>query len=106
MVEELKVAVEVEREDNGWISKESLSKAIISVMGEDSEIAGLVKYNHAKLKEELTSEGMQERYLGTFIQNLQGLLDWLSATYELNYLKICTKKSSKGFQLRKDLIVL
>uniref|UniRef100_A0A7N2LFR1 Uncharacterized protein n=1 Tax=Quercus lobata TaxID=97700 RepID=A0A7N2LFR1_QUELO len=75
MVEELKVAVEVEREDNGWISKESLSKAIISVMDEDSEIAGLVKYNHAKLKEELTSEGMQERYLDTFIQNLQGLLD-------------------------------
>ena len=75
MVEELKVAVEVEREDNGWISKESLSKAIISVMDEDSEIAGLVKYNHAKLKEELTSEGMQERYLDTFIQNLQGLMD-------------------------------
>ncbi|XP_030966899.1 UDP-glycosyltransferase 79B2-like [Quercus lobata] len=75
MVEELKVAVEVEREDNGWISKESLSKAIISVMDKDSEIAGLVKYNHAKLKEELTSEGMQERYLDTFIQNLQGLLD-------------------------------
>ncbi|XP_030966894.1 UDP-glycosyltransferase 79B9-like [Quercus lobata] len=75
MVEELKVAVEVEREDNGWISKESLSKAIVSVMDEDSEIAGLVKYNHAKLKEELTSEGMQERYLDTFIQNLQGLMD-------------------------------
>ncbi|XP_030961753.1 UDP-glycosyltransferase 79B2-like [Quercus lobata] len=75
MVEELKVAVEVEREDNGRISKESLSKAIISVMDEDSEIAGLVKYNHAKLKEELTSEGMQERYLDTFIQNLQGLKD-------------------------------
>ena len=75
MVEQLKVAVEVEREDSGWISKESLSKAIISVMDEDSEIAGLVKYNHAKLKEELTSEGMQERYLDTFIQNLQGLMD-------------------------------
>ena len=45
MVEQLKVAVEVEREVSGWISKESLSKAIISVMDEDSEIAGLVKYN-------------------------------------------------------------
>ncbi|KAL0008043.1 hypothetical protein SO802_009545 [Lithocarpus litseifolius] len=75
IVEELKVAVEVEREDNGWTSKESLSKAIISVMDKDSEIAGLVKYNYAKLKEVLTSEGMQERYLDTFIQNLQGLLD-------------------------------
>ncbi|KAM4110717.1 hypothetical protein ACJW30_05G013100 [Castanea mollissima] len=75
MVEQLKVAVEVEREANGWISKESISKAIISVMDEDSEISGLVKYNHAKLKEELTSKGMQERYLDTFIQNLQGLMD-------------------------------
>ena len=75
IVEELKVAVEVEREDNGWISKESLSEAIISVMDKESEVGGLVKYNHAKLKEVLTSEGVQERYLDTFIQNLQGLLD-------------------------------
>ncbi|GMY19382.1 UDP-glycosyltransferase 79B9-like [Fagus crenata] len=75
IVEELKVAVEVEREDNGWISKERLSEAIISVMDKDSEVGGLVKYNHAKLKEVLTSEGVQERYLDTFIQNLQGLLD-------------------------------
>ena len=76
MVEELKVAVEVEREDNGWISKESLSHSIISVMDKDSEVAGLVKYNHAKLKEVLTTEGLQERYLHNFIQSLQGLLDW------------------------------
>ena len=75
MVEELKVAVEVEREDNGWISKESLSHSIISVMDKDSEVAGLVKYNHAKLKEVLTTEGLQERYLHNFIQTLQGLLD-------------------------------
>jgi anthocyanidin 3-O-glucoside 2'''-O-xylosyltransferase len=75
IVEELKVAVEVEREDNGWISKERLSEAIISVMDKDSEVGGLVKYNHAKLKEVLTSEGMQERYVDTFIQSLQSLLD-------------------------------
>ncbi|GMY19381.1 UDP-glycosyltransferase 79B9-like [Fagus crenata] len=75
IVEELKVAVEVEREDNGWISKERLSEAIISVMDKDSEVGGLVKYNHAKLKEVLTSEGMQEKYVDTFIQSLQSLLD-------------------------------
>ena len=78
MVEELKVAVEVERKDNGWISKESLSEAIISVMDKDSsEVAGMVKHNHAKSKEVITREGMQERYLDTFIQSLQGLLDRL-----------------------------
>ncbi|KAM4079926.1 hypothetical protein ACB094_09G152400 [Castanea mollissima] len=76
MVEELKVAVEVERKDNGWISKESLSEAIISVMDKDTgEVAGMVKHNHAKLKEVITREGMQERYLDTFIQSLKGLLD-------------------------------
>ena len=74
-MEELKVAVEVEREDNRWISKESLSEAIISVMDKESEVGRLVKYNHAKLKEILTSEGMQERYVDTFIQSLQSLLD-------------------------------
>nr|XP_023914402.1 UDP-glycosyltransferase 79B2-like [Quercus suber] len=63
MVEELKVAVEVEREDNGCISKQSLSEAIISVM--DNEVAGIVKHNHAKLKEVITSQGMQESYLDT-----------------------------------------
>ena len=48
MVEELKVAVKVEREDNGWIAKESLCKAIISAVDKNSEVAGLVKHNHAK----------------------------------------------------------
>uniref|UniRef100_A0A2N9EYA4 Glycosyltransferase n=1 Tax=Fagus sylvatica TaxID=28930 RepID=A0A2N9EYA4_FAGSY len=75
IVEELKVAVEVEREDNRWISKESLSEAIISVMDKESEVGGLVKYNHAKFKEALTGEGVQERYLDTFIQSLQSHLD-------------------------------
>ncbi|KAK7817968.1 udp-glycosyltransferase 79b11 [Quercus suber] len=56
MVEELNVAVEVEREDNGWISKESLSHSIISVMDKDSEVARFMKYNHAKLKEVPTNE--------------------------------------------------
>lgn len=75
MVEELKVAVEVERENNGWIAQESLSKAIISAMDKNSEVVGLVKHNHAKLKEVITSQGTQERYLDTFIQSLQDLLD-------------------------------
>ncbi|KAL4607500.1 hypothetical protein ACB092_09G178900 [Castanea dentata] len=75
MVEELKVSVEVEREANGWISKQSLSEAIISVMDNNSEVVGTVKHNHAKLKEVIINESMQERYLDTFIQSLQGILD-------------------------------
>ncbi|CBI20247.3 unnamed protein product, partial [Vitis vinifera] len=50
LAEELKVAVEVEREENGLFSKESLCDAIKSVMDENSEVGGLVKKNHAKWK--------------------------------------------------------
>ncbi|WRX28080.1 hypothetical protein QQP08_020567 [Theobroma cacao] len=39
MVEELEVAVEVEKGENGEISKENLSKAIKLVMDKDNEIA-------------------------------------------------------------------
>ncbi|KAJ9182964.1 hypothetical protein P3X46_006891 [Hevea brasiliensis] len=48
MVEELKVAIEVKKGENGWISKESLSNAIQSVMSSNSEVGTMVKSNHAK----------------------------------------------------------
>ncbi|KAF2286091.1 hypothetical protein GH714_010275 [Hevea brasiliensis] len=48
MVEELKVAIEVKKGENGWISKESLSNAIQSVMSSNSEVGVMVKSNHAK----------------------------------------------------------
>ena len=54
MVEELKVAIEVEREENRWICKQNLSKSIKLVMDKDNEMAGLLKRNHAKLKKVLT----------------------------------------------------
>ena len=54
MVEELKVAIEVEREENRWICKQNLSKSIKLVMDEDNEMADLLKRNHAKLKKVLT----------------------------------------------------
>ncbi|XVF78670.1 hypothetical protein PTKIN_Ptkin14bG0154100 [Pterospermum kingtungense] len=74
MVEELKVAVEVERGKNRQISKHSLSEAIKSVMDKDSEKAVLLKRNHAKLKETLSNRDLQEQYTNNFIQDLQGLI--------------------------------
>ncbi|KAJ8427986.1 hypothetical protein Cgig2_012074 [Carnegiea gigantea] len=48
MAAQMKVAVEVEkREEDGWVSKESLCKAIKAVMDEESEVGCLVKRNHA-----------------------------------------------------------
>ncbi|XP_056167961.1 anthocyanidin 3-O-glucoside 2'''-O-xylosyltransferase-like [Syzygium oleosum] len=73
LAEELKVGVEVEREESGWFSKESLCRAIKSVMDEKSEVGQLVKKNHAKWREALVSPNFISGYIDRFIQNLQEL---------------------------------
>lgn len=73
LVNELKVAVEVEREANRWFSKESLSKAIRSVMDKESEVGVMVKKNHAKWTETLSSPGYMSGYVDRFVQSLKDL---------------------------------
>ncbi|CBI20243.3 unnamed protein product, partial [Vitis vinifera] len=75
LAEVLKVAVEIEKEENGWFSKKSLCRAVRSVMDEESEVGGLVRKNHAKWKETLTSQGFMSNYIENFVQQLQQLLD-------------------------------
>ncbi|XWS10052.1 hypothetical protein CRYUN_Cryun39dG0042700 [Craigia yunnanensis] len=74
LVEELNVAIEVERGKNRQISKDSLSKAIKLVMDKDNEMADLCKRNHAKLKKVLSNQDLQEEYINNFIQGLQDLI--------------------------------
>ncbi|XVF78676.1 hypothetical protein PTKIN_Ptkin14bG0154700 [Pterospermum kingtungense] len=74
MVEKFQVAVEVERGQNRKIPKENLSKALKLVMDKDSEKACLLKKNHAKLKQTLSNEVLQEEYVNDFIQGLQLLI--------------------------------
>ena len=74
LVEEMKVAVEVEREEYGWFSRKSLSKAIKSVMDKDNEVGIMVKKNHAKWKEILASPNFMSGYMDKFVQNLQDLV--------------------------------
>ncbi|WCJ17790.1 UDP-Glycosyltransferase superfamily protein [Euphorbia peplus] len=73
MVEELKVAIEVKKEENGWISKESLSNAIISMMSLESEVGLKIKSNHAKWRKFILDKDKQETYIDTFIKNLHDL---------------------------------
>ncbi|KAL3503170.1 hypothetical protein ACH5RR_037619 [Cinchona calisaya] len=74
LAEELKVAVEVERDENStWLSKESLCRAIKSVIDKDSEVGCMVKENHAKWKQILASPNFMEDYIEKFIQDLQEL---------------------------------
>ena len=75
MADELKVAVEVEKEENGLFSKERLYEAIKTMMDEESEIGGLVKKNHAKWKETLVSPRFMSNHIDNFAGQLQDLLD-------------------------------
>lgn len=75
LAEELKVAVEVEREENRWFSKESLSKAIKSVMDYDSEVGNMVRENHAKWRDLLGKPGFISGYMDRFVQNLDELVN-------------------------------
>ncbi|XP_027063656.1 anthocyanidin 3-O-glucoside 2'''-O-xylosyltransferase-like [Coffea arabica] len=74
LAEELKVAVEVERDNKStWFSRESLCRAIKSAMDRDSEVGGLIRENHAKWKEVLASPTFMGGCIEKFIQDLQEL---------------------------------
>ncbi|KAJ0046559.1 hypothetical protein Pint_04653 [Pistacia integerrima] len=75
MAEELKVGVEVEREENGWFSKENLCKAIMSVMEKDSEVGNLVRKNHAKWKNSLVNPEFMKGYTDKFAKDIQELVN-------------------------------
>ncbi|KAL6999570.1 UDP-glycosyltransferase [Sarracenia purpurea var. burkii] len=71
LTEELKVAVEVEREEGGGgFSKERLCMAVKSVMDKESEVGGLVKENHSRWRETLMSQGLMSGYIDEFIHKL------------------------------------
>ncbi|KAL2326762.1 hypothetical protein Fmac_020189 [Flemingia macrophylla] len=73
LVEELGVAVEVERGENGWVSKEELSKAIKLMMDGDCEVGAKVKRNHIMWKESVGSSNLMNGYIDRFVQNLQDI---------------------------------
>lgn len=73
LAQELKVGVEVKREEDneGWFTKESVKEAIDLVMVNGSEVGEMVKSNHAKWKGILTKPGFMEGYIENFVKNLQ-----------------------------------
>ncbi|KAH0719771.1 hypothetical protein KY284_004801 [Solanum tuberosum] len=70
LANELKVALEVERDENGWFTKENLCNIIKSVMDEGSE---LIKKKHVKWKETLTRPGFMSGYIEEFINDLHNI---------------------------------
>lgn len=74
MEQHLKVGVQVEKDENNLFTKENLCKAVKCVMDKESQIGCLVKENHRKWKELLSSRGFMSNYIDNFIQDLHGLL--------------------------------
>lgn len=74
LVEELAVAVEVEKAEKGWVSKEKLSEAVKKVMDEGSEVGRKVRKNHEKWRSVLASSGFMDAYIDGFVNNLRELL--------------------------------
>ncbi|OVA09362.1 UDP-glucuronosyl/UDP-glucosyltransferase [Macleaya cordata] len=71
----LKVAVEVERrEEDGWFTRESVCSAVKAVMDEESQIAAELKANHCKLRELLSTDGLESSYMDNFIKKLQDVM--------------------------------
>ncbi|TYK11251.1 UDP-glycosyltransferase 79B6-like [Cucumis melo var. makuwa] len=76
LAQELKVGVEVKREEDGSFTRQSVRQAIELVMVDDnnnngSGIGEMVKKNHAKWKHLLTKPGFLETYIDNFVKNLQ-----------------------------------
>ncbi|XP_021735841.1 UDP-glycosyltransferase 79B30-like [Chenopodium quinoa] len=72
---EWKVGVEVEkRKNDGLFTKEAVHKAVSLVMEEDSEVGRDVRANHAKWREFILTEGLEDSYISSFIMSLQQLI--------------------------------
>ncbi|CAA2986812.1 anthocyanidin 3-O-glucoside 2''-O-glucosyltransferase-like [Olea europaea var. sylvestris] len=73
---DLKVGVEIEKgDDDGLFTKEGVHEAIRAVMEVDSEIGKVVKRNHDKWRDFLSSERLEDSYMDGFVQNMRSLLD-------------------------------
>ncbi|XP_074275844.1 anthocyanidin 3-O-glucoside 2'''-O-xylosyltransferase-like [Silene latifolia] len=75
LAEKLKVGVEVERGDDGWVSKECLCKAILCVMDENDDVGSLVKKNHQIWSQILRAPGFMDDYIHKFIKDIEALAD-------------------------------
>ncbi|KAH9620865.1 hypothetical protein KSS87_016796 [Heliosperma pusillum] len=72
---ELKVGVEVEkREEDGFLSREAVCKAVTTVMDDENQVGREVRANHTKWREFILKEGVEESYISSFIKGLQQLL--------------------------------
>ena len=69
------VGVEIEKgEEDGLFTKESVCKAVKTVMEDETEVGREVRENHAKLRNFLLSDSLESTCVDGFCQQLQDLL--------------------------------
>ncbi|CAJ1961810.1 unnamed protein product [Sphenostylis stenocarpa] len=71
---DLKVGVEVEKSEDGLFTREDVCKVVRTVMDNDSEVAQMVRTNHAKWRELLLCNGLESSYVDHLDHMLHGLL--------------------------------
>ncbi|KAK4286065.1 hypothetical protein QN277_002676 [Acacia crassicarpa] len=75
MSSSLKVAVEVERgEEDGLFTRESVCKAVKSLMDDESEVGKEIRENHAKVRSYLLSNDLESSHVDRFCEKLRDLL--------------------------------
>lgn len=72
---ELKISVEIDKgEEDDFVKKEAVCKAITVVMEEDSQIGRQVRINHNKWRQLLLTQGLEDSYITEFVHGLRNLL--------------------------------
>ncbi|KAF7822879.1 UDP-glycosyltransferase 79B30-like [Senna tora] len=70
----LKVGIEVEKsEEDGFFTRESVCKAVRSVMDEESEVGKEIRENHERLRRHLLSDNLEDSYVDSFCHKLRDL---------------------------------
>ncbi|PPS01300.1 hypothetical protein GOBAR_AA19358 [Gossypium barbadense] len=75
MAGDLRIGVEVEKgEEDGLFTKDDVNKAVKALMDDDSELGKEIRANHAKWKEFLLAQAIENSYMNDFVINLNTLV--------------------------------
>ncbi|KAL2328149.1 hypothetical protein Fmac_021576 [Flemingia macrophylla] len=71
----LEIGLEVEKDEEGKYSKETVCKAVSIVMDDENEISKKVRENHSKLRNLLLNKGLESSYIDNFCMRLQEIVE-------------------------------
>ncbi|KAL6544832.1 hypothetical protein OROMI_023694 [Orobanche minor] len=73
---DLRVGVEVEKGDeDGLFTRDGVTKAIKSAMDDDSETGKEIRANHAKWRDFMLREGLEDSYIDAFVHKMHSILE-------------------------------